>query len=48
MRGRRKKRISPKRDKTLHVEFNLEAIREIKRRKKGVCKRSSKQSNKNR
>jgi len=48
MRDRRRKRISPKRGKMLSVEFDLEAIREIKRRKKGVCKRFSKQSNKNR
>jgi hypothetical protein len=48
MRGIRRERISPKKGKTLQVEFDLEAIREIKRRKKGVCKRSSKQSNKKR
>jgi hypothetical protein len=48
MRGRRRERISPKRDKTLHVEFDLEAIREIKRRKRGVCKRDSKKSKRNR
>jgi len=48
MRGRKRERISPKRGKTLQVEFDLEAIREIKRRKKGVCKRYSKQSSKNR
>jgi hypothetical protein len=46
MRGRRREKISCKKGKTLHVEFDLEAIREIKRRKRGVCNRYSKQSNK--
>jgi hypothetical protein len=46
MRGRKRERIKRKKRKTLNVEFDLEAIREIKRRKKGVCKRYAKQSNK--
>jgi hypothetical protein len=46
MRGRRRERISRKKGKTLNIEFDLEAIREIKKRKRGVCNRYSKQSNK--
>jgi hypothetical protein len=48
MRGGRRERKVRKKGKMPQVEFDLEAIREIKKRKKGVCKGYSKQSNKGR
>jgi len=40
--GRRKKRGRKKTDSLQGVEFDIEAIREIKRRKKGLSKRRPK------
>lgn len=48
MRTRSGKKVGPKKVNMPQVEFNLKAIREIKKRKKEVCKENSKQSKKRR
>jgi hypothetical protein len=48
MRAGRGKKVGPKKVNMPQVEFNLKAIKEIKKRKKEVCKGDSKQSEKRR
>jgi len=48
MRTGREKKVGPKKINMPQVEFNFKSIKEIKKRKKEVCKGNSKQSKKRR